>query len=119
MSDEDMPMAECISKAEEIGTANGTNAASWTINGNTDHNMICDVADMFDAGDPAVYNMFREPSFSGEYSGDYSERDLFDEIGIDYDRSTSEEIADIADAYLEAARAAFWGEVERLYRPVG
>jgi hypothetical protein len=69
-----------------------------------------------DAGDPAVYNRFREPSFSGEYAGDYTERELCDDIGVDYDLSSTEEVDEIADAWLDAARGEFWGEVERTAR---
>jgi hypothetical protein len=115
MSDE-ISMSECIESARKLGEANGKSAASWVFDGNTSHDTYVSVVRLFDEGDPAVYDYYREPSFSGEFSDSYSERDLADDLGIDYDLTVTEDIDALADAYLESARDAFWSEVERVAR---
>lgn len=102
--------SDYMDEAESLGRDHGRNAASWTIDGNTTRETIAYVVKGFNDGDPAVYDQFREPSFSG----DYCERDLCDDLGIDYD--LTEEADEITDAYLQAAREMFWEETERLYR---
>lgn len=116
MTDNEMSMADALNEAQKLGTEHGKNAASWVFDGNTDDETYRAVIRELDAGDPAVYNRFREPSFSGEYGDDYSERNLFDDLGLDYDASPTHEIDQIADAYIQEAQSAFWSEVERLAR---
>ena len=113
---DDVSMADALNEARDLGTKHGKNAASWAFDGNTTEETYRAVVKGLDAGDPAVYDSFREPSFSGEYADDYSERDLCNDLGIDYDETETSEIDEIADAYLEEARRAFWGEVERAAR---
>lgn len=109
---DDMPMAEALEAARNIGDARGNDAASWVFDGNTDDACYARMLKGIDEGDPAILDSVREPSFSGEYSCDYSERDLCEEIGISYDLSTTEEVDEIADAYLDQARAVFWSAIE-------
>jgi hypothetical protein len=113
---DEISMADCLESARKLGEANGKGAASWTIDGNVTESTVRAIVKMVDDGDPALYDQFREPSFSGEYADDYSERSLCDDIGIDYDSSATEDIDRLADAYLDSVREAFWQEVERLYR---
>lgn len=103
-------------QAGKLGHDAGIAAASWVFDGSTADETYATVLTGLDDGDPAVYDMFREPSFSGEYAGDYSERDLCDDLDVDYDLAGTSEVDELADAYLDAARASFWSEVERLAR---
>jgi hypothetical protein len=81
-----MPMSEALEEARKLGYENGRGEASW-----------------------AFDDRITEPSLSG----DYTARDLMDEIGLDYDLTPTEETDQIADAYTEAARDAFRAEVEK------
>jgi hypothetical protein len=112
----EMPQSEAIEKARKIGEFNGKNAASWVFDGNTTTETYETVLKGIEDGDPAIYDMFTEPNFSGEYGDSYSERDLADDIGISYDDTKTEEMDEIADHYLDAARWTFWHEIERVAR---
>lgn len=111
-----MPQNEAVDRATDIGTQNGKNYASWVFDGNTPIETYQTVLSGINEGDPKVYDMYNEPGFSGEYADSYSERDLADEIGISYDDTETGEMDEIANAYLEAARAEFWHELERIAR---
>ena len=112
----EVSQADAVAKATDLGTDAGQAAASWVFDGNTTQETYRTVLAGLEDGDPATYGMFREPSFSGEYAGDYTERDLCSELDVDYDQASTEEIDALADAYLEAARESFWSEVERIAR---
>jgi hypothetical protein len=112
----EMPQSEAIEKARKIGEQNGKNAASWVFDGNTPIETYQTVLSGINEGDPQVYDMYAEPNFSGEYGDSYSERDLADEIGIDYLAVTTREMDEIAKHYLDAAQWAFWHEIERVAR---
>lgn len=109
---DDMPLSEALEAARNIGDTRGNDAASWVFDGNTDDACYAWMLKGIDEGDPAILDSVREPSFSGEYSGDYSERDLCEEIGISYDLSTTGDVDEIADAYLDQARTVFWSAIE-------
>ena len=113
---EEVSMEEALEAARKLATEHGKAAASWVFDGNTPDEYYAKVLKGLEEGDPEVYDSIGEPSFSGEYADDYSERQLCDDIGVDYDLSTTEEVDEIAEAYLEEVRDAFWGEVERLAR---
>jgi hypothetical protein len=114
--DDEMPLEEAKAAARKIGEQNGKNAASWVFDGNTSIETYQTVLHGLNEGDPLIYNMYREPNLSGEYADDYSIQDLFNEIGIEYDSTITDDQEEIGDAYVEAARDAFWHEVERVAR---
>ena len=114
--DDDMPIEDAKTASRTIGERNGKNAAGWVFDGNTSIETYQTVLSGINEGDPQVYDMFREPTFSGEYGNDYSIRDLADEIGIDYDSTHTDDIDQIGEEYLDAARIAFWDEIERVAR---
>ena len=116
MSESDVNMTDALNGARDLGTEHGKSAASWAFDGYTSEETYRGVIAGLEDGDPGVYDMFREPSFSGEYADDYSERDLCRDLGIDYDVSGTAEIDEITDAYLNEAHASFWDEVERMAR---
>jgi hypothetical protein len=66
--------------------------------------------------------MYREPSLSGEFAGDYSVTDLQSELGIVIDltrddtQEASELLDECADTYNNAASSMFWFELERIAR---
>lgn len=105
----DMPMSEALALARDLGSTNGRAAASWVFDGNSTDETYAAVQKALDDGDPAIDDLVTEPSFR---NGDYSERDLYSELGLDYDASPTSEQDKIADAYMEEARAAFWPAVE-------
>jgi hypothetical protein len=115
MNDADFGLA--AAKAAEIGTEHGKSAASWVFDGNTSDETYRRVLSMLDDGDPAVFDMYRTPDFSGEFAGDYTETELWSECGLDpEDDDAAEASQEVSSAYLVAAEEAFWDEVERLAR---
>jgi hypothetical protein len=112
----EIPQSEAIEKARKIGEEKGKNAASWVFDGNTSIETYQTVLSGLNEGDPLIYNMYREPDFSGEYADSYSERDLADDLDIDYDLTKTEDMDEIIEHYLDAARWAFWHEIERVAR---
>jgi hypothetical protein len=103
-----------IRQAGKLGTDAGIAAASWVFDGNTSEDTYRRILQGIDAGDPEVYDTYREPSLSGEYADDYRSSDLAFDLGIE-DRETGF-IDECADAWAESASAAFWGEIERVCR---
>jgi hypothetical protein len=95
-----------IAEATRIGRLHGRNAASWVeIDAGNAGKILAGIEDC----DPAILDSFREPSLSGEYAGDYGDRDLAADLDIAED---SDALDDAASAYLDAASAAFWEAVE-------
>ena len=106
---------ELRSRAEMIGQRHGKNAAGWTYDGNTPDTWYAWMLKGIDVGDPMVLESVREPSLSGEYGDDYSDADLFEEVEateLECDEAQDE----IADAYITAARMAFWDAIETACR---
>ncbi len=106
-------MNDALEAARTLGTEHGTSAADWAFDGNTSRETYVWAIAGFDAGDPAVYDAFSEPTFSNL---EYSARQLCDDVDVDYDLSETRDVDQIADAYLDEARAAYWAEVERMAR---
>jgi hypothetical protein len=113
---------ELETRAADIGREHGINAASWVFDGNTTDEAYRTVLRGIEDGDPAVYDMFREPNLSGEFADDYSVRDLQSDLGIEIDwaRDDTQEVSELLDecanAYSDAVSEAFWHEIERLAR---
>ncbi len=109
-------------KARGIGAQHGANAASWVFDGNTPEATYHAIVRVIDEGDPMLYDSYRAPSLSGEFSDDYSERDLVDDMTSDacraqgHDASDHDDWDDIANAYNDAASESFWQEVESIAR---
>jgi hypothetical protein len=55
-------------QAARIGREHGTSAATWVFNGNTPDDDYARVVRLADEGDPALYDMYREPDLSGDYA---------------------------------------------------
>jgi hypothetical protein len=100
-------------EAEQLGREMGRNAASWCIDGNTSRETCERIVAMIDAGDPAVYDMFREPDLSAEFADSYTLSDLAHDLGVS---STDDALDDYAQAWGIAAYESFWTEVERTAR---
>lgn len=111
----EVPTAATISDqltidAARIGTEHGRSAATWVeISSANAGQILAGITD----GDPAVMDSFREPDLSGEFAGDYTERDLAGALGIGED---SYALDDAATAYLDAASTAFWQALEHRCR---
>jgi hypothetical protein len=107
-------MEDKFSKAGELGTEHGKHAASSAFDGNTGPDFYRWALKGIEDGDPAVLESFREPSLSGEYMDGYSEQDLLSELEAEGETPDTQD--ELADEYLQAARDAFWAEVERAAR---
>jgi len=122
-----------IDRAAGIGRQHGKNAAGWVFDGNTTDETYRAVLAGIDAGDPQVMDAYNPPNLSGEYSDDYSESQLLADVGFsecaecghipgnladvcECCLGDAETVSGIADAYNDAASAAFWAEVERTAR---
>jgi hypothetical protein len=101
-------------QAEKLGHDAGIAAASWVFDGNTSPATYRRYAEGIADGDPEVLDSLREPNFSGEYADDYSSSDLMFDLGIE--DAETEYQDECADAWLQAASASFWAEVERIAR---
>lgn len=112
--DEDMPLAEALEAARKLGEEHGKNGASWVFDGNTSRETYEAAVRGMDDGDPAVLDVLgvHEP----DLHGDFTTRDLCEEIGVNYDLAETRDVDKIADAYREAAWEAYWPEVERAAR---
>ena len=108
-------------KAAEIGTSHGRNAAGWVFDGNTPAAVYAEVLKGIEDGDPQVMDAYRAPDLSGEFADSYSEHLLIAETGLGDaelmpDDEWNEAVSEAANAYNDAASAAFWAEVERVAR---
>lgn len=112
-----------LTEIRRLAADHGKAAASWAFDGNTSRETYEQARKGIDDGDPAVMDAFRVPDLGGEYAGDFTDRDLADELGIDLpdvaDDSESaldawESMTRISDVYLFAVSAAYWDEVERV-----
>lgn len=109
MSDE-MTMDEVL--AEAAGRQYGKNAAAWAIEPErmsvqTMRVMLKDIQD----GDPITLDHFKEPNLSGENQDDPTPLTLAVEIGLD---PNTDDLSLACEAWEEAAREAFWNEIERI-----
>lgn len=97
-----------LKEAHEQGSQRGYNAATWVFDGNTDASYYAKVLQMFEDGDPEVYDL--EPAWlSGEWAGE-SIPELFD-------LETGEEVDEmVLETYETSASEAFWSEVQRVAR---
>jgi hypothetical protein len=113
MTDTTTTDAEIITRAEALGADAGRAAASWVFDGNTDRATYARVLAGIEDGDPEVMDAYREPDLSGEFSGAGCEAGLAVDLGIE---PYSELSDDACRAWDEAARAAFWAEIEKTAR---
>jgi hypothetical protein len=110
------PHKKLLEQAGDIGSLRGKNSAGWVTDGNTTRERYAELLRGIEECDPMVLDSVREPSFSGEYADDYSEADLARDLGVDGGDYDEEGQAEIVEAYLDAARSAFWDEIERVCR---
>jgi hypothetical protein len=103
---------DTIAHATKLGHDAGIAAASWVFGDRTTPRTYAWYAQGIADGDPEVMDSLREPSLSGEFSDDYSERDLAYDLGF----SDGDDIDDEAEAWNAAASESFWAEVERIAR---
>jgi hypothetical protein len=104
-------------QAGKIGTEHGRNAAGWVFDGSTPAETYASVVRMLDDGDPEVYDAYRVPDLSGEFSDDYTSQDLAADLDISWNNGFDPvEFSDYEQAYLDAASCEFWDEVERIAR---
>lgn len=109
-----MTYEDLTAQAAEIGREHGRNAASWVFDGNTPQETYRFVLAGVENIDPLVMDAYREPSLSGEFADDYSERDLMSEL--DAEALAAEHQDELCAEYNAAASEAFWHEIERIAR---
>lgn len=109
-----MPLADALSAASALGEKEGKRAAGWVFDGNTTRETYARVLKGITDGDPLVMNTIPEPAWGKDDT--ISVPEVFDELGLDYSRTPTADQDLIADAFMEAAQASFWHEVERVAR---
>ena len=102
-------------RAEEIGREHGHGAGTWVIDGNTSAETCRWYLKGIKEGDPLVLDSLNAPDLPHEHYEKYDERDLADDIDLDFDHP-DQSLEDAAEAYRLAAGTAFWDEVERSAR---
>lgn len=108
-------MDEVTHKAAERGTEDGTSAAGWVFDGNTDEESYRAAIKMDEDGDPEYFDYFDAPApLSGEWADGLTPASLVDELG--YTELTDEEVSEVADAYETAFNDAHRDEVLRIAR---
>lgn len=106
-------LSPLMAKAVELGRAAGKAQASWVFDGNTSRETYAWFLKGIGELDSKVMDSVREPSLSGEFAGDYTEADLWDDLGLEVPGPDDpEDYSEYADAYLEGARCAFWETIE-------
>lgn len=108
-----------LDRARELGADAGRNAASWVFDGNTSRETYARFLKLSDDGDPALHDEFGPTSgwLSGEWADTPTPNSLYAELGLEPDDDEDGEImAEIADAYEEAADQAYSDELERVAR---
>jgi hypothetical protein len=116
-------------QAYELGVEHARNAASWVVDGNTDHVWIGETLRMLDAGDPSMEDRLpREPNLSGEMSDDPTPTSLYAEIigtshedaeedaGMAYETLVGSVVDSLCDAYEAGVSDTFLPECERILR---
>lgn len=99
-------------RAAAIGRTNGTAAAQSAFDGNTSGETYRRVLKGIEDGDPEILDAYHTP----DLSGDYTERDLIADRGLDPVEAPIADVSAACDAYLDAADEAFWSEIERIAR---
>ena len=99
----------------KLAQHDGRAAAQWVFDGTTDQATYQRFARGIAGGDPEVMDSVREPSLSGEFSGEFTEDQLMAEVGwVPHDGTDMRDA--LAEQYNQEVSAAFWHEVERLAR---
>jgi hypothetical protein len=102
--------------AYDLGVEHATNAASWVIDGNTDHDHIVKLAKMMDDGDPAIDDYLpAQPNLSGEWADSPTPMSLYRDI-VDGDGDDTDVIDSLAEAYEAGVDDTFTYECERIVK---
>ena len=110
-----MRTQDMLRAARRDGKAAGLSCASWVEyrDAEATRAMLKGIED----GDPAVLDSLREPNLSGEWAGDPTPQSLAEDYELGADRDPDGWRLDAAcSEWEEAARSAFWAEVERSAR---
>lgn len=107
-----MPLADAIAAATDLGTKEGIKVAGWVFDGNTTRETYATVLKWITDGDPQMSSIEHEPGWGDAFSV----REVFDDLGLDYDLTDTKTQDVIADAFMAEAQRAFWHEVERTAR---
>lgn len=109
-------MSDEVTLAEELaarqGARDGKAMAEWAIEPDRlSPEAMRRILNGIEEGDPRVLEAFREPDLSGEYTGEPTPQSLAEELGLDPE---NDDLSLAAEAWEEAARDAFWGEIQRI-----
>jgi hypothetical protein len=108
----EVPMDEALEAAEKLGAEHGHAAGTWAFDGNTTHETYVRALRGIREGDPAVLDSF--PSEPAGICAGYTAENLYDDLNLVFDPDReADEVMALAEAYEQAARDAFWAEVER------
>lgn len=98
---------EWTDEARQRGRDDARAVASWTTDGNTEHEAAARLLQMAENGDPALDDYLpRRPSLSGEFADDPTPQSLAEEItGVD----------GVADEVIDALATAYDGAVSEVF----
>lgn len=109
MSDE-----RVLEKARELGREHGKAKASWAIEPDRLSRVRMQaILDGIENIDPRIMDQFVEPDLSGEYRDSPTPITLCNELEVDPHAGDGEFQTEICDAWEEAARDAYWAEIQR------
>lgn len=104
-----------LTKREAIkaGKRRGENAAAWMFDGNTTDETYRAFLKGWMDGDPEVLDRYAPPSWlSGEWAGE----SIVELLGECENQRDVDRLADVTQAYEDAADTAYWRELERVAR---
>lgn len=114
-------IASVIELSKQHGAEKGRAAGSWIIAPNMKEAASQRILDGYNDGDPEVMDMCPAP-LSGEFAGDPIPSVVLQELGIEFDHESADEVL---DAFEDSFQEAFWHTVIRAasiqcgYEPCG
>jgi len=112
MPDRDTQEAKA-KQAYDLGAEHGRNAASWYFDGNAPEGLYKWVLQGLAEGDPEVYDTFLSSPLSGEWAGDPTPRDVWEQLDVSEDDGAAD---DYIRMYEDGFGVAYADEVERIAR---
>jgi hypothetical protein len=96
-------------EAKQLGEGHATDAAAWSVNGNSDRTERASVLVMLREGDPAAFDYLpREPDLSGEYADGLTPNSLFEQITREAANNSNGDLVEhLADEYEAGVSETF------------
>jgi hypothetical protein len=112
-------LEKAIKDAERMGKRQGESAAEWVAQdafggrhtGDSEQ-AARDFLRMSEDGDPELFELYKAPDLSGEWSDDMTPRELIAEVYNGEKMLDESEGDEICEAYEEASASGFWQRLE-------